>query len=162
MSVECSLSRDPGNQTKVWCTWTSLTGVPNKPEEGRKGSHCIVLFHSTVLLLSCFILSFCFSVSVPSCSHFIFITKEVSWILHRKQCCFKPSVMSTFLWRKSNKLSSGNKCFESLGLTCMCFFTLFFVTHFYLFVMFTSTLILIQMFLASEIKLLTMVLTLEW
>ncbi len=142
MAVERLSSCDPGNQAKVWCTWTSPTCVLNKPEESvvlfiwvKRKVHT-VLFPSTFLPLPCFFLTVFVSVSVPSphvffLPYFIFIIKQVSWILHRKRCCFKQSVMSAFLWRKSNKLSSENKCFESLDLTCMCFFYLWFVTHFF-------------------------------
>lgn len=173
MSVKLLSSFDPGYRAEVCCVGTSHTGVLNKPE----GSVVLVLFiqwkerftlYCSLPRFSLFLVSFSRSLFLylshlhtSFLPHFIFIIKQVSWILHSKWCCFKQSVMSAFLWRKSNKLSSENKCFESLDLTCMCFFL--FATHFYFFVCNCSLGILVQkMWLASWIKLLTMLLTLEW
>lgn len=118
------LSCDPGRQVKVWGTWASLVNHSinqstlvffiwvKKKKNNNLPTFPILSFLSHSLYFCP--VSTCFSSSL----HFHYI-KVVSWIRHRKRCCFKQSVMSAFLWR--NKLSSENKCFESLALTCMCF-----------------------------------------
>lgn len=68
MSPEHSSSCDSGNhQAKVCCTWTSLTGVLNKPEGSvvffisvqEKGSHCIPFHVSPSALFLSHSLCFC-------------------------------------------------------------------------------------------------------
>lgn len=106
-----------GNQVMVQRTHGHFpTGVHNKPRESvvlfiwmKREVHTVSPPLLFLLQLPCFLLTVFVSVSVPSpqvssSSLHLHDQAGVPSVLHRKRCCFKPTVMSAFLWRKSNKL----------------------------------------------------------